>query len=363
MFLISKIITKEWTKSLVGSLIVLYLLVSVGDILNGFLQNYEVKRIFLEYFLKVPEFTSKMLPICALLATLFSINKLKNHSELMAILAAGFSAKKIYSLVLGCSLLVGLAQFLNVGYIIPAANKVKRQQFEKSEKNESKYLARSRVGNTGLVWYKSNNYFTSFEIYDTQRALLRGVTVHFINDQNKLDSIYKAERAYYESDKKWRLQNVEIIQFLNTDTFPSTIKTEELFLELDESPEDFKQFEADITTLNIFELKSFISKLEETEINSTEYETMFFEKISLTLICIVFSIFPLASIFNPNRRATSFGKSIVFTLLICVVFWLLHSGSISLGNTGKIPVSLAALGIPTAFSLYIFVVFLKNRKL
>ena len=252
---------------------------------------------------------------------------------------------------------------MNVGYIIPAANKVKRQQFEKSEKNESKYLARSRVGNTGLVWYKSNNYFTSFEIYDTQRALLRGVTVHFINDQNKLDSIYKAERAYYESDKKWRLQNVEIIQFLNTDTFPSTIKTEELFLELDESPEDFKQFEADITTLNIFELKSFISKLEETEINSTEYETMFFEKISLTLICIVFSIFPLASIFNPNRRATSFGKSIVFTLLICVVFWLLHSGSISLGNTGKIPVSLAALGIPTAFSLYIFVVFLKNRKL
>ena len=111
----------------------------------------------------MPSLMGKMLPICGLLASLTAINKLKNQAELMAILAGGFSAAKIYKLFLSCSLLIALIQFLNLGYIVPAANKIKRKEFEKSRKNESKYLARSQIGQTGYIWYKTDNYFTSFK--------------------------------------------------------------------------------------------------------------------------------------------------------------------------------------------------------
>ena len=50
MFFLTKIIIREWFKALIGALIVLFLLVSIGDIINGFLQNYPARRIFIEYF-------------------------------------------------------------------------------------------------------------------------------------------------------------------------------------------------------------------------------------------------------------------------------------------------------------------------
>lgn len=54
MSLLAKIIVKEWIKSLLGAIIVLFLLVSIGDIINGFLRNYDVERILIEYILKLP---------------------------------------------------------------------------------------------------------------------------------------------------------------------------------------------------------------------------------------------------------------------------------------------------------------------
>ncbi len=363
MYLLSKLISKEWYKALLGSMIVLFLLVSIGDIINGFLRNYKVDRILIEYILKLPDLSGKMLPISALLASLFAINRLKAHSELMAILAAGFSSARIYRLILMCSFSISAIQFLNLGYLLPYANKVKRQEFEKSRKNESKYLARSTIGTTGLIWYKTDNYFTSFRAFDPRKQELKDVTLYFLSPEYKLSEVYRAETAKYLEGNNWQLSHVEIIHSLSNEEFPKSTTAVNMLIELSEKPYDFKQFESDITTLNIFELRNFINRLNDTDINSTEYEIMFYEKLSLTLICIIFSLFPLAGIFNPNRRSAGFGKSVVFTLLFTIFFWAIHSASISLGNSGKIPVALATLGIPSLFTLYILSIFYKNRSL
>src|SRR5690606_28285824 len=98
MYLLSKVVAKEWVKSLFGALIILFILLTVGDIVNGFLRNYDAKRVFIEYALKMPGLMGKVIPISALLATLFCINRLKGNSELIAILAAGFSIKRFYTL-------------------------------------------------------------------------------------------------------------------------------------------------------------------------------------------------------------------------------------------------------------------------
>lgn len=363
MFLLSKIIAKEWFKSLLGAMLILFLLVSIGDIINGFLRNYEAKRIFIEYFLKLPDLTSKMLPISALLASLFSINKLKGQSELMAILAGGYSGEKIYRLILLCSFSVGIFQFINLGFILPIANKIKRQEFEKSRKNESRYLARSKIGDSGLIWYKTDSYFTSFQAFDPKNDVLKEITIYFISESQQLNSIYTAHSAVYQGDNKWLFSDINIVQKLESDKFPSSTHANNLLVELNETPNDFQQFESDITTLDFFELGSFISRLQSTDINSTEYEVMYFEKISLALICIVFALFPLSGIFNPNRRSAGFGKNVVITLLFSIFFWGIHTGSISLGSSAKIPVILATLAIPFIFSLYIAIIFFKNKKL
>ena len=115
MLILSKLIVKEWFKSLIGAITVLFLLVSTADIINNFLQGKDFARVFLEYSLKMPDLMGKMFPICCLVASLFSLNKLKGHSELISILAAGYSYTKIYALIGSCALTVVILQFLDLG--------------------------------------------------------------------------------------------------------------------------------------------------------------------------------------------------------------------------------------------------------
>ena len=189
------------------------------------------------------------------------------------------------------------------------------------------------------------------------------MTIYFLSQNKKLDSIYKASSAEYIDDNRWNLKGIKIIHSLENTQFPKYTTAQNLFIELNEKPADFNQFESDITTLNLFDLKDFIQRLKETDINSTEYEIMYFEKISLALICIIFTLIPVSGIYNPNRRAAGLGKSIVFTLLFTILFWTVHSGAISLANSEKITASTATLGIPLIFALYIAAIFYKNRKL
>lgn len=363
MFLLSKIIAKEWFKSLIGALIVLFILVTVGDIVNGFLRNYSASRVFIEYALKLPDLMGKMLPICSLLASLFAINKLKGHAELIAILAGGYSALRIYQLILFCSVSVAILQFINLGFLLPSANSIKRQQFEKSARNESKYLARSKIGTTGLLWYKSGNYFASFNAYDRKNLELKGVSFYFYNQESKAEKVIKADSAKYLNDFNWELKNPVITNGLDKKEFPTQKRSDSLLIQLNEEPSDFGQFESDITTLNFFKLFSFISRLKNTGINSSEYEVMLFEKLSLAIICIIFALFPLTEVFSPNRRASSFGKSVVFTLIFTVVFWLVYSSVLSMGNSGKLPPIVATMTIPVVFIIYISLTIRKNRSL
>ncbi len=363
MFLLSKIIAKEWFKSLIGALVVLFILVTVGDIVNGFLRNYSASRVFIEYALKMPDLMGKMLPICSLLASLFAINRLKGHSELIAILAGGYSAIRVYQLILLCSISVGLLQFLNLGFLLPKANSIKRLQFKKSARNESKYLARSKIGGSGLLWYKSGDYFASFKAYDRTNLELKDVSFYFYNEDSKANKIIKADTAKYIEDYNWNLSNTTTFTDLDRKQFPSVAKKEKELLRLNEVPSDFGQFESDITTLNFFNLFQFISRLRNTGINSSEYEVMLFEKLSLAIICIVFALFPLAEVFSPNRRASSFGKSVVFTLIFTVVFWVVYSSIIAMGNSGKLPPIVATMVIPLLFMIYIGLTIRKNSTL
>tara|TARA_B100001971_G_scaffold213155_1_gene245661 strand:- start:262311 stop:263402 length:1092 start_codon:yes stop_codon:yes gene_type:complete len=363
MFLLSQIISKEWFKALFGSIVVLFLLITVGDIINGFMRGYGFNYIILNYFLKLPDLLGKLLPIACLISSLFSLNKLKNQSELMAILSSGFSAGRIYLLVLMCSVVIAFFQVINLGFIQPKANKIKRAEFEKSRKQESKYLARSKVGRSGLLWYKSGNYFTSFQAFDRDRNALKNIKIYFQNNKGHLQQVYEAKNATFVQENQWELSEVKILSLLDDKIYPTLQVKDKMIIPLKEVPEDFDQFESDITTLPILDLAAFVSRLEQTGINTSEYKVMLYEKLSLAFICIVFSLFPVAIVFKPNRRADGFGKNVIFTLFFTVVFWLLYTSAVSMGTQGKVPPLLATMGIPIIFLTYIGFVFNKNRSL
>lgn len=362
MLILSKLIVKEWFKSLVAAVTVLFLLISTADLINGFLQGKDASRVLLEYSLKMPDLMGKMFPICCLVATLFALNKLKGHAELISILAAGYSYRKIYTLIGLCAFSVVAVQFMNLGFIEPFANKIKRQEIQKSRKSEGRYLTRSSAEG-GKFWYKTSDYFASFTYFDRKTKSLQDFEIYYFSPEHKSEKIIRSKRATYLENGKWTITNPVELSSLNTVTFPMQEAKPEMVLALGEEPDDFGEFEADLTTLNFIKLRQFINRLSKTGINIAEYEILLLNKIFLSLICLVFALIPVSTIFNPNRRSDSFGKNVVQTLLVTVAFWVLYSGAVAFGNSGSIPPLLATGIIPLCFFLFVLWTYHKNRKL
>lgn len=363
MKIISKIIVLEWLRAFIGAMTILLILITVGDIVNGFLRGYNAIYVFTQYILKLPDMLGKIIPICSLLAGLFSLNKLKAQAELMAILASGYSSSRIYKIFLTLALIVGAIQIINLGEIRPFANKIKRQQFEKSRKNESRYIARSRVGSTGRMWYRGKSHFTSFSGFDSSQNLLKNITIYYLDDAHRLKKILKAEKAVF-SNNKWQAEGIHIIdQTASIGSYPKLENHKLQPIDLEQGPSDFDQFKSDITTLGFVDLSLFIIGLRELGINPAEFEIMLFEQIGLALVCIVFALLPLVQLRNPGRRSGGFGKNVVFTLVFAVAFWLAHSSLISLGQNGKIPSFVAAMTIPFVFGLFNIHTYYRNRRL
>ncbi len=361
MKLISRLFIKEWFKALIGSISALMLLITTADIINAFLMGRDGARAILEWSFKMPDLTGKMLPVTCLLATLFSLNKLKSHNELIAALAAGFSYGRITQIIATCSLSVVLLQFINLGYIEPYANNVKRSEIQRSRLSEGKYLTRSMVDG-GQFWFKSQNYFGTFSSFDKKDNTLTNLQLFFFNPEGLLSHQLIATRAAFDGSS-WTLINAKKIDQLSGNRFPIITSEKKVVLTLAETPNEFNEFESDLTTLNWFNLKNVIDKISQTGINTNEYFIMLHQKLALSLSCLVFALIPLGSLYRPNRRSDSFGMNVAFTLVLTVAFWLLFSSSLSFGQSGKIPSWLAVYLIPSLFLSYSLSTFVRHRKL
>ncbi len=374
MTIIKTLILKEWYKSFSISAVIFYLLLTISNLIAGLLRSSVNSRdVILNHLVETPVYSKLILPISCLIASLFAINKLKNRNELTAILASGYSRKKLIFNIATAASLVFIIQFLALSYIAPFL-KSKRHYLIKNSgakfRNlKSKGLKSSTIG-TGHIWYKNNKYFFSFEAYSKIDNSLSNVTAYIYNgfldkDDILIEKIIRSPKAIFNPERGWIMKDAKIIKNLNSDGFPQIEYSRDKIsiLPISEKPKDFKQIEADITTLNIVRLFSYIKKLSQNGINVNEYMVLFLEKISIPFTCIIFALLSSISLFYPNRRDAPFAKNFALIFIFTISYWLVDSYFIQLGINSKLNPFIACFGIPIIFSLFLTMVFYKNQRL
>jgi lipopolysaccharide export system permease protein len=367
MSLIKKLIFFEWLRFFIASAFVLFLVLTIANLLSGLLRsNVTAQEVFVNYLLELPSSLSKIFPISCLMASLFAVNKLKNRNELAAIFASGFSRKTFIIAIIQVSAIVGIFQFCISSYVGPFA---RAHRYLLIEDADSKFrnlrgqgLRASTIG-SGKIWYKSPDYYLSFRAFDKVKNIISDVDLYYFDKNYKLEKKISAARMVYSKDNFWTFEYGNIYANLQDNTFPVEEKFNEILVSLDEQPKDLQKIEADITTLFVFELWDYIRNLERAGINTNEYKVLFFEKFSSSLICIIFALVACTGIFMPNRRSSSFGKNIFFIFIFTIFYWLIQSYFIELGQSARLNSFLACFGIPIFFSLYLVYYFYKNRRL
>ena len=363
---IENLILKEWFNFLGAATFILFLLLSIANLITGLLRsNVTALEVLLNHFIEMPGSAKLILPVACLIASLFSIAKLKNRNELTAIFASGFSRKRYMLTLLKGALIVGGVQLVLSGFIDPIIRKNRDKLIDNSErkfKNLKKKGLRSSTIGSGKIWYKGNNYIFSFAKYERKTQELLAVTFYQTKN-NLIESKIEASKIHFNGQAWIAKEALVYSKVSSSDEFTSTQKIKDFQTPLEEVPSDFSQIEADITTLSLPGLFFYIQQLKSAKINTDEYEVTFYEKISSALLCLIFTLLAAVSIFNPNRRSSSFGKSVIFIFAFTLLYWLINSYFVEMGKGGKIPAALACFIVPILFMSLLSYLFYRNRRL
>ncbi len=364
---IRKLILKEWLIFFVGSVFILLMVLSLGHILTGLMKaSNELKSIFIDLLLEIPNFLIKIFPVSCLIASLFSINKLKNRNELTAIFASGFSRRQFILTIGAIGSIVGIALFFINGYLVPYT---KHQQSlmvdtHPAIANRAKTSTVSiNALKTGKIWFKGQDYFFSYSSFDGHSNTIHNLTLYYYDPLFKFSEEINAVYARHLKDFSWEMNKVTHVTNLENKTFPATQYFDKKLYDLKETISDFKKINADISTLNIWKLYDYIAVLRANGINDSEYYVTFLDKFSSGFTCLVLAILAAIALFNPNRRNSSFGKNIAFVLSFTFIYWFIYSYFMTLGQTSKLPAILATFGVPSVFAAYLAVYFIYHRKL
>ncbi len=367
MSIFRRIIIITWLRAFVGALLTLLLLITVGNLLSGILRsNVTPFEVLINHIIQLFDYLPKVFPISALIASLFALNHLVNRNELTAMFALGMTRIKFLSTITLLALFISIVQLGLVGFVQPVVmregRKILRDASEKF-RNLKKEGIRSRTLNTGKTWFRSEGYFFSFETYDPAKHLLNEPTFFFITEDMKIAQIIRAKKAVYKKEHLWDLTDVQLINDTSAANFPYEKELKHYEVRLDETPDSFKQIDADIKVLNLVKLSRYVRKLKSAKINTAEYEIILYQKISSALLTILFALLSSVAVFNPNRRASSFGKNIFFVLVFTIIYWLVDSYVVQLGNNNIVSPSLVSFILPLLFLLYLSVFFYRHRKI
>lgn len=347
---ISLYLLAKWIQLFIISCVGLYSLATLGDIVNNLLRNkLTFIQIIEQNLLNSAVILENVLPVSCLMASLFLINALKQHSELIAILACGYSMFKMALTCLFFGLCISSMQFINVGFWGPFLVSQKKEWLPSTNKNEN-----AAIISQNKIWIKHKSYFGHYRVFDHSTNTMIEPNLFFYNSQFKPAKFVQAKTATYRGETSWEFFNVTITENLEKNQFPLVSKVDHLVLPLFESPGTISEFEADLKSLNVISLFRFLNHIKDTGINLIPYYLQVYDTIAQALLCIIFTLFPFAFPMGVSSRHQSTGRALLYGLIVSVSFLAINLMVVKFLILIKIPPILSTLIFPVLSLVFLY---------
>ncbi len=303
-------------------------------------------------FFKLPLTIHVMLPVATLIATLVTIGRLSQQTEITAMRACGVSLIWLARPLILIGFLLSLIMFVAGETIVPwAAERVEETyHFDIKKKIERGAYDRSDF------WYRSGKAFVRIHFYESRSFTLHGLSLFELSDTFQLTRRTDAERAIWKGPEVgWSMENVVETVFL-ADGRLLTSNYRSLPFVADKQPADFFDFERTPEALSYQGLKRYAEKLRSEGVPVSSYEVQLAAKIAFPLVNVILVLVAFPFSLNPARAGTM-TVSFIAGVAIGFGYYVVHAFSISLGAAELIPPTIAAwtanliLGCIAAFML------------
>lgn len=164
--------------------------------------GYQLGHAVVSVVLSLPGLIYELIPIAALIGTLYALSTLARHSEITVLRASGLATRDLLMTLFRVAGLLALLTFLVGEALVPFSERMAQ---ELRAKALSKVVIQSGF-ETGL-WVKDGRSFINIR-EATPDAGLRGVRIYKFDNVNALESVTDVDEAAFQSPDRWVLKGV-----------------------------------------------------------------------------------------------------------------------------------------------------------
>ena len=218
------------------------------DFIKNEVSGAQITNYYLSFF---PYIASLLTPITVFITTVLVTARMAAKTEVIAILAAGISFKRMMFPYLMAAVIIGASSFYLNSYVIPEANKY-RIQFE------LEYLEDPFYNTDKHIHFKiSEQGYVYLYRYDNRRDIGTTVTLEKFDDTRLVDKITARQLVWVDSTEHWQLKRWQKRSL--TDENEIIEKGQQLDTLLNLRPADFGNKDRHWETMTMYELNDYIA--------------------------------------------------------------------------------------------------------
>jgi len=327
----------------------------VNENLAKFTQYHApLKAIVFDYYMNfVPYFANLFSPLFVFIAVIFFTSKLAGNSEIISMLAAGVSFKRLMRPYMVSAALISIMTFYLGSYVIPKGTII-RQNFETMYKNKKKNTAAEnvqlQVGKGVIAYiqhYDNNNkrgYGFCLDKFENKKLVS-----HLTASEIQYDTI--SDSKYHWTVRNWRIRQLRGLR----ETITSGATRDTLIMM---EPTDLVFSKGQQETFTSPQLKEYISKqIDRGSSNVVQYEVEYHKRIATSFASFILTTIGLS--LSSRKRKGGMGLYLGIGLALSFGYIMLQTVSATFAINADTPPILAAW-IPNI--IFSFVAYYCYRK-
>ena len=299
--------------------------------------------------LYIPGMMIRLLPFIIFISSMKFIIDIRNNKDLMTVKIFGFSNFKIFLILASTSFIIG---WFTLFFINPVTSSMSKY-YEKTKSSYSKDIDHLVSFNKNGLWIKENTSNGQRIISASSDGEFRLKNINIFNfdkNYNLREKIFS--KTAFIKNNEWTLNDV--LYFKIKDGVSEIEEKDEITIN------SIYTYDKIINLFKNFETLSFIDLvLNYKKLTNQGYNEMFLNQSLHSMLSMPFFLFimtALASILimNSLKRFNNF-SFIIVGIISCVLIFYLKDLSIALGQTNRIPLSLAAWVPVIAIGIFSFI--------
>ena len=327
----------------------------VNENLSKFTEYHApLKAIVFDYYMNfVPYFANLFSPLFVFIAVIFFTSKMAGNSEIIAIMAAGVSFKRLMRPYMFSCILISLLSYYLSAYVIPHGTVI-RQNFESLYKNnkENTYAQNVQLQvSPGVIAYIQHydnkikrGYGFCLDKFENKKLISHMTAIDI-----QYDTI--ADEKYHWKAYNWKIREMRgMKENITSGSSLDTLITME--------PTDLVYSKGQQETFTSPELKDYISKqIDRGSANVVRYQVEYHKRIASSFASFILTIIGLS--LSSRKRKGGMGMYLGIGLALSFIYIMLQTVSSTFAINAGTPAPLAAWAPNIIFA---FVAYFCYRK-